>query len=212
MMSRTHIAVGAIAGAAYAAVPLPVESGWRTLAIPVAAYAALLADIDHHKSVVTWSAPPFTVLVSWVLRGMPRRWFVDGYLWSDEPVSYRWGLEHRGGTHRPVAAVVGGVLAFGALLFVVPVDVAAYLAGAVAVGWLAHLYGDARTLSGIPWPSKPDGKLRIGIPFRTGQCSPRCRRMHCRRPGCEYVRYRFGYLPAAAIAVTLAIYTIGATT
>jgi hypothetical protein len=37
---------------------------------------------------------------------------------------------------------------------------------AIAAGWATHLWGDARTLSGIPLAG--GGRLRIGRVFRTG--------------------------------------------
>jgi membrane-bound metal-dependent hydrolase YbcI (DUF457 family) len=181
MMARTHFVTGCTAGAAVgsAALAVGVPPTHAVVAVGVTAYAALLPDLDHPRATVTYSIGPVTMLLSWLLRLF---------------------VEHRGATHRPERApwwalpvalptvwapgVLGG---WSALLWWV----------AVTVGWLTHLWGDARTLSGIPW-SGPwvrrwwgrtnGGRLRIGQVFRTG--SPR-----------EDYLLRRRYGPAAALAL-----------
>ncbi len=180
MMARTHFATGCTAGAAVGSVALAVgvPATHALVAAGVTAYAALLPDLDHPRATVTYSLGPVTIALSWLLR-----LFVD----------------HRGATHRPEFAHLWA-LPLAAPLALVPGEFGGFAAllwwVAITVGWLTHLWGDARTLSGIPW-SGPwrrgwwgrtnGGRLRLGRTFRTG--SPY-----------EEWRLRRVYLPVAVAA------------
>jgi membrane-bound metal-dependent hydrolase YbcI (DUF457 family) len=148
MMGRTHLATGVCAGAvlALAAYPAGVPDGVRLYAIPVAAWAVTLPDLDHRNSIATYSLGPVTMAISWLVRRC---------------------TEHRGRTHRvSTGLAVGVAAAVGAAFLAGPLgDYWWYLGLAVALGWCTHIAGDARTLSGVPWR---DRTVRLGVPFRTG--------------------------------------------
>jgi membrane-bound metal-dependent hydrolase YbcI (DUF457 family) len=188
MMGRTHLTTGLTSGAwlATAGAVAGLPPALVVLAVPLAAWSALLPDLDHGRSTATLSVPPVTVPVSWVLRR-----FVD----------------HRGPTHTPRAAPV-----FGAAVALPSWWIPGALGGWSALWWflvvtlgcLTHVWGDARTLSGVPWrgpwrkvevagwkvASVSAGRLRIGRPFRTGS---------------EYEEWRLHrvYLPAAVVSIGL---------
>lgn len=161
MMGRTHFTTGLTAGAAVtaAALAVGVPREVALLAGPVTAYAALLPDLDHPRSTVTYSLGPVTVALSWLLC-----LFVD----------------HRGATHRPEWAPAW-TLPLGVSTAYLPEPLGGWSAllwwVALTVGWWCHLWGDARTLSGIPWAGAwrsgwwgrtNGGRLRLGRTFRTG--------------------------------------------
>lgn len=149
MMARTHLATGFTTGAVVtsAAVLVGVPLGLALLAGPVTAYSALLPDLDHRNSTVTYSLGPVTIALSWLLRLF---------------------VEHRGATHRPEAVAPAAAIVAAPLVWL-PAPLGGWSAllwwAAIAAGWATHLWGDARTLSGIPWNG---GRLRIGRTFRTG--------------------------------------------
>jgi len=161
MMARSHLTTGLAAGSWVAGaghglgVPLPAA----VLGGILVGYSALLPDLDHPGSTVTHSLGPATRLVSWLLCLF---------------------VEHRGWTHtRSAAAVFGLPVALLALLVPAPLGgpvMAVWWWACVFVGCCVHLWGDARTMSGIPWPGRDrgyytavrDGRLRIGRVFSTG--------------------------------------------
>lgn len=186
-MGRTHMTTGATAGAWLAAVGsvAGVPPALVVLGVPVAAYAAILPDLDHGRSTVTYSLGPVTIVISWVLRQ-----FVD----------------HRGPTHtRTGAACMAAGVAGPTTLLPAPLGgwSALWWLLVVFLGCLTHVWGDARTLSGVPFPGPrrslrvfgwevatvdQRGRLRVGHPFRTGS-------EH------EEWRLRRVYLPAAVVSV-----------
>jgi len=171
MMGRTHLTTGVTAGALFAAV-MPVDPLARAAFIAVTAYATLLPDFDHQDAKIVHMLGMPGSLISWTIRGWPIDWYWRIWRWTIIDVQTNllpWDIDHRGVTHDPskgpaVFAVVLGVPTF-------------FLPGwfgwhwwlwtlAVFVGCLTHLWGDARTLSGIPvgggrWWAR-------GEPFRTG--------------------------------------------
>jgi membrane-bound metal-dependent hydrolase YbcI (DUF457 family) len=166
MMGRSHLthgaAVGAWYGSAAAAVGVPDELA--VLAVALTAYSALWPDLDHPRSLATYSLGPVTIAVSWVLRLF---------------------FDHRQETHAPRAALAFAAPVALGLAFA-PAPVGGWSAflwfGAVAAGILTHIWGDARTLSGTPWRGRwvrwepmgwpvartNGGRLRLGRVFRTG--------------------------------------------
>lgn len=151
-MGRTHLATGVCAGALLALAATPVvPDGVRLYAVPVAAWAVTLPDIDHRRSIVTYSLGPITMAISWLVRRC---------------------TEHRGRTHRvSTGLAAGAVAAVGATFLAGPLGgYWWYLGLAVALGWCTHIYGDARTVSGVPWRGR---QVRIGTPFVTGSPTER---------------------------------------
>lgn len=174
MMARTHFLTGLTAGAGVtaAALVVGVDPTLALLAGPVTAYAALLPDLDHPRSTVTYSLGPVTIALSWLLRLF---------------------VEHRGATHRPEAIAPGAglvALPLGFLPGVLGGWAALLWWVAIAAGWATHLWGDARTLSGIPLAD--GGRLRIGRVFRTGSAQE------------DYLASR-RYRPAAYLAWALVL-------
>lgn len=204
-MGASHIVTGAVAGswlaAAVGGLGL-VPDHIAVLVIPVVAAAAVLPDLDTHSSTATYSLGPITMLISWVLRGCPRRWLVDGCLWSHRPISYGWGLEHRGPTHTP-----RGALVFGAVTAATTVWLPEYgwwwwlWALAVTVGCLTHCWADARTHSGIPHPLGHTDRRGRPVRFNIGRTF---------RTGSPYERWLLAqrYTPAAVASAAASIWLV----
>lgn len=145
-MGRSHVVIGAAAGVWYAAV-LPAPDIVRITCAAVVAYSAILADIDHHRGMVTWALPPITNAVSWIVRRFAK---------------------HRGALHRPRAAALAAAIAAppAALL---PAPLGSWwwaVGGAVGIGWATHILADARTHSGVPIGAREH--VTIGRTIRTG--------------------------------------------
>lgn len=148
-MGATHALTGVTAGAVLSAVVSTIglaPDAVALLVIPLAAYAALLPDLDHPRSTVTYSVGPVTIVASWILRRF---------------------VEHRGPTHDVRAAPVAFGLPPGLGALAVPALAPwCWLVGlAVAVGVVVHIWGDARTPQGVPWKGR---RATIGRTFRTG--------------------------------------------
>lgn len=189
MMGGTHLCTGftvgawTVAAASAVGIPAPVA----LLAGPLVAYSALLPDLDHPRSTATYSLGPLTVALSWVLC-----LFVD----------------HRGPTHTPRgAAVFATVAAVGLVWLPAPVGGWSVLLWWVAVflGCLTHVWGDARTTSGVPWGGHPwragmgwrvaAGRLRVGRTFDTGSAH-------------ELWRLKMIYAPVAVASWVLALWIL----
>lgn len=178
MMSRTHLTTGVTAGAVLAAglslagVPDLVA----ILAVPVVAYSAVAPDIDHPNSFITYSLGPVTIAASWLLRGAPIGWWAHvGYGPWKRPVGFGthlapWRCPHRGPTHRAESAPwVFGLLVAAAVWLLLPPVLSDhwYVFGAAAsLGVLTHIWGDARTRSGVPFGG--NHHYTIGRTFLTG--------------------------------------------
>jgi len=137
------------------------------LSIPVGGYAALLPDIDHASAAVTWSLPPVTNLVSWVIRGGPYDVALPIVGWGSAGQLLPWEITHRRETHSKVAAAVFA-LVLGLPLWLLPAPVGPYFwvfGLQVALGCLAHRWGDQRTTGGLPGPH---GRVTRGRTFDTG--------------------------------------------
>src|SRR5664279_833735 len=134
MMGRSHAATGAAA-----VLLVEPHQPWP---VPVAtaalgAAAALLPDIDIESSLASNCLGPVTRLIS---RGLA---VVCG--------------GHRGGTHSLLALVL-------VALYTLPAGPSSPYAGAVMIGYAAHLVGDFLTGNGIPllWPLV---RHRQGLPI-----------------------------------------------
>lgn len=148
MIGASHLTTGVTTGAWFAAaastvVPDPVA----VLAVAVVSYAALLPDLDTGRSTATYSLGPVTIAASWILRRF---------------------VVHRGATHRIeyAPAAFGATAAAGSALLPPPLGTWWPVWGlAVALGVAAHIWGDARTVRGVPWRGR---RATLGRPFATG--------------------------------------------
>jgi membrane-bound metal-dependent hydrolase YbcI (DUF457 family) len=172
MMGKSHLLQGATA-AAWTAIPLSVlgvPPALVLLSIPVGAYSALLADLDHHASMATWSCPPISNFVSWTLRGMP---YNVGFLWWGRsgwllPVELTVSTGHRKEMHTEEAAGIAGLILGLPLWWVPPIGGWWWAFSLqIAVGYLTHLYGDLRTTGGLRHRSGT-GRRTIGRTFDVG--------------------------------------------
>ena len=144
-MGTTHTITGVAAGSV-AAVPLillDLEPVRVAVFVAVWAMASVLPDIDHKHGRPTKWLGPITRFIGWVVRLF---------------------TEHREQTHTRTAALIfGGIV--GAATFAIS-DYWWLWGIATVGGCLTHLWGDARTKSGIPWGD--GGRKRVGKTFRTG--------------------------------------------
>lgn len=217
MMSRTHVVLGVSAGALCALAVHPwVPPGMGLLCIPIAAVMGPAADVDHH------AAPARAVAVV-IAVGLALYWWPIVALYA-VPLLYRLGrrivygprptaLEqrwrrfwrHREGTHRITTALGVGAATAAALWFTPPpLSTYAWMFGAaVTAGWLSHIYGDARTHSGVPIGDR-DG-VTIGYTVRTGSTRADARRARENETLTEehlyYARYRPCALALSAAAL-----------
>lgn len=178
MMARSHLTTGVTAGAVFAAAASTAGTPdlVAILAVPVVAYSAVVPDIDHPSSFITYSLGPVTITISWLLRGAPLGWFSTiGYGPWKRDVGFGvhllpWRCPHRGPTHRAEFApwVFGLLVAALAWWFLPPVlsDHWYVFGGAASLGVLTHIWGDARTRSGVPFGGS--NHYTIGRTFLTG--------------------------------------------
>jgi hypothetical protein len=147
------------------------------VSMPVGAYAALLPDIDHHSSCVTWARPPITNFVSWVVRGMPYNvtiipafrlplvgWGWDGWGYAGWllPEALTVSTGHRRETHTEEFAFTAGLLLSLPLWFLTSYW---WVFGIqITVGCLTHMWGDLRTVGGLRHRSGR-GRRSIGRTF-----------------------------------------------
>lgn len=174
MMAKGHKLSGTLAGLPVADAAVAVGApAWTVLAVvPLCTVAALLPDLDCEGSTATLSLGFVTRVISKVLQLVCRTTYFFTRAWPDRVVR---------GAHRTLSHTALGCVGFGALTWwltasFLPPLFAAYapLWGiTVAVGCLAHVFGDMLTMSGCPilWPLKIDGmrwhQVRSPIPFRT---------------------------------------------
>jgi len=181
MMFKTHVVLGVSVGGACALAAHPwVPPGLDLLCIPLGAAMGPAPDVDHH------AAPARAVAIA-VAVALALYWWPIVMLYA-LPMLYRLGrrivygphptaLErrwrafwrHRGGTHR-ISTALGVGAATAAALWFAPApllhDYAWMYGAAVSAGWLSHIYGDARTHSGISIGSHDN--ITIGYTVRTG--------------------------------------------
>lgn len=156
MMGRTHALLGAGSIWLLSAVSGAVTNANVAPLCAIAAFGALLPDLDASQSMVrslkVGSVRPFAAL---------------GF------VAHRqWG--HRALLHSPV-----GLVAFAGLCVPVGLLCRPLPAAALWLGYASHLAGDACTRTGIPgWPNRPDRKIFLLPPrFRLVTGSPAEERM-----------------------------------
>lgn len=183
MLGRTHVVLGASFGALCTAAVHPwVPAGAAVLCMPIAALAAPGPDVDHHNAparAITAPAVAVLVVLGWLYRGGCWVLRCDPHLYWATREFFR----HRNGTHRIRTAFgFGGVIA--ALCYLSGVELlqaAGWVFGAAAsAGWLSHIYGDARTLSGVP---VGDTIVNVGTSVRTGSRCKGCQTRAARRRG-----------------------------
>lgn len=178
MMARSHLTTGVTAGAVFAAAVSTAGTPdlITILAVPVVAYSAAVPDIDHPSSFITYSLGPVTILISWVLRGAPIGWWTQfGYGPWKRDIGFDghllpWRCPHRGPTHRAESApwIFGTLVAFTTWAVLPPLlaDWWFIYGAAAALGVLTHIWGDARTRSGVPFGGSDH--FTIGRTFLTG--------------------------------------------
>lgn len=192
MMGTTHTTTGVTAGS-LAAVPLTllgVPDGALLVFVFIWIAASTLPDIDHPQGQPTRKMIGGRA-INWLIRGARVR-----VLWWETRLS-PYDVGHRKATHTRKAGVIVG-FAVGILAAIVPGFIGDWfwLWGlAVIGGWFTHLWGDSRTLSGIPWGPEGKGKLRTGRPFRVGSRK-------------EARLLTWIYNPAAALAVGLLMFVV----
>jgi len=164
-MGSSHLAMGTTAGAALASglAYVGVPAHMAIVAGGVAAAGSLAPDLDHvnGRAVVGKRAAHDAKYVSTLVRsfGGHRTWTHD----------LRLGPPVFAAVTLVLAALGGG-------------DFLSYswaIALGMWVGCATHLWGDARTISGIPFG---DRKINIGRPIRTGSDAETRRRMLIYRP------------------------------
>jgi LexA-binding, inner membrane-associated putative hydrolase len=181
MMGTTHLTTGVTSAAATATglAALGVPPAVCVLAMPLGAYSTLFPDWDHHGSRITWSLPPLSNFVSWVLRGAPFGFTLPpivvplvGWVlfrgWAFRVRFLPWHVRHRYETHTKTAAVLFG-LVLGLPLWWLPAPIGPYwwaFAIAITVGCLTHRWGDMRTTDGLP--NGRHGYRTIGRTFDVG--------------------------------------------
>jgi membrane-bound metal-dependent hydrolase YbcI (DUF457 family) len=155
---------------------LPLAPRDAVLAYAVTVIGSLAPDIDHARSKASLSFHD----------GRKLSWLVT-----------RWG-GHRTWTHRPeVGPPVFALVTTFALAFLDgPLGTMSWLYGlAMLVGAMTHLYGDARTLQGIPCRWGKDGRIRLGKTIETGSDA-------------EERRYALIYRPVAVLATAATAYSV----
>jgi membrane-bound metal-dependent hydrolase YbcI (DUF457 family) len=172
MMGSTHLTTGVVP-AAWTAVALAAVGAPPLiciLVIPAGAYATLLPDLDHPHATATWSVPPISNLLSWVIRGAPYDFAIPIVGTEFAGRLLPWTVRHRYETHTEIGAILFG-LAFGLPLWLLPDPLGSYwwaFAIAIAVGCFTHMWGDMRTTGGLPRSGKRRGRRTIGRTFEVG--------------------------------------------
>ena len=173
MQGKSHLAIGITTAAWFAyALPLP-DNGSRVMVAVVAAAGSLAPDLDH-------------------LDGKASHSFADGRTLSRFVRAFG---GHRTWTHdlRVGPPVFGVVTAVAAWFLHGPIHDSWWAFGlAMAVGCLAHIYADARTVSGVPFGRH---RIRIGRTFVTGSDA-------------ELLRYRLLYRPLSWASVVAALWLV----
>jgi len=133
MMWYTHVVFGVL----FYLMAVLFGAPMNPLYVGMAAFGALMPDIDHPKSYISTKLPGGSV--------MPR--FV----------------EHRGATHTVEAAVLITALVGGIAYWIAG---SYWYAVAFFIGYISHLFADTLTVSGIKWSRfssfHPRGKIRTG--------------------------------------------------
>ncbi|CAD5245069.1 metal-dependent hydrolase [Thermococcus camini] len=133
MMWYTHVVFGVL----FYLTAILLGAPMNPLDIGIAAFGALMPDIDHPKSYISTKLPGGNV--------MPR--FV----------------EHRGVTHTVEAALLMTALVGGLAYWITN---SYWPAVAFLIGYVSHLFADTLTVSGIKWSRfssfHPRGKIRTG--------------------------------------------------
>lgn len=176
MMGRSHLAHGMTAASAFVYVmpflaPRDVVLVWCCVAA-----GSLAPDLDHVKSKASLSFHD----------GKKLSWLVT-----------RFG-GHRTWTHAPhIGPPIFGFVFTLALVFLDgPLGRMSWAYGlGLMVGCYTHLYGDARTLSGIPFPWGRQGRLRLGKTIETGS-------------DVEERRYVLFYRPLALLSIAATVYSL----
>jgi membrane-bound metal-dependent hydrolase YbcI (DUF457 family) len=168
MLGKTHLVTG-VTSASWMSVLVAATGAPPAVVLGsavVGAYSALIPDLDQSQSMASWSLPPISNFVSWVIRGCPWRFFRwGGWLL---PLWLTISSGHRRETHSEEFAGAAGVLVALALL---PFTWWSWAFGVqVATGCITHMWGDSRTTSGLRCRGgAPSDRRHIGRTiFKTG--------------------------------------------
>jgi len=155
MMGRTHALLGAGSIWLLSAVPGAVTNANVAPLCAIAAFGALLPDLDAGESMI-------------------RSLRVGGFR-PFAPIGF---VAHRQWGHRALLHSPAGLVAFAGLCIPVGLLWGPLPAVALGLGYASHLAGDACTRTGIPgWPNRPDRRFFL-LPPRsrlvTGSTAEEC--------------------------------------
>ena len=153
MMYRGHALLG-LAVAESSAAATSMSAVHALVWIPVATLCSLWPDLDGAGARLAKLLPPITTILSWLTRKLAKH----AFLRSKTPMDTGEVRIHRGLSHTPVYILVCSAVLWGSLAS--STNLALLVSLAFLVGNLAHLLGDAFSLSGLPllWPIRVKGK------------------------------------------------------
>lgn len=155
MLGRSHLVSGVMAGLAICAVA-PVPGGLVPVVVGVAAYSALVPDVDHPAAPVARVLGPVSWGLCWTVRNLS---------------AHLTGTAHRGLSHSVVFALAWGVFVGGLFGVWTPAPVAVWIGAGAALGCFTHILGDVLTVTGckyVLWPSPVQVRIPRAVRFRTG--------------------------------------------
>lgn len=144
-MGTTHVATGVAAGIGLVALASPPPSV-SVLIVAIAAYSALVPDVDHPTAPAARCLGPVSWLICQAVRAISVRVTDD---------------KHRGWSHSVAFCLLWGLFVGGVTLSVAPVQTAWWTGIAAAVGAVTHVVGDMFTLTGCKHAAWP-----FELPFR----------------------------------------------
>lgn len=170
MLAKQHLLLGVAVAISSAAV-LPLSPSETALWVSLASLCALYPDLDGAGARLSQALPP----LSWLTRKLAALAYQLTRAEHDDAKT----RIHRGLSHTPVYIIACSLALYALLLS--SGHWAWPIAGAFLVGNLAHLLGDAFSLSGLPllWPLRVRGKrwfdvrapklmrFRVGSTFET---------------------------------------------
>lgn len=148
-MALGHQLTGAAAGLMVAPLVPHPEAPWATPGfVIITTVCSLLPDMDQPGSKLSRSLGPLTWMLSWLLGWISRVVYYATRSTHDKPSC---GTGHRTFTHTALWCLLCALVVFLCLLSPVGPSWAIWAATAVLVGNLAHIWGDAMTLHGVPF-------------------------------------------------------------
>jgi membrane-bound metal-dependent hydrolase YbcI (DUF457 family) len=158
VLALGHQLSGAAAGLLVAPlVPHPAAPFAVPCFVVITTVSSLVPDLDQPGSKLSRSLGPITWGLAWVIAWLSRVSYHATKTTRDKPSP---GNGHRTLTHTGTWCVLLGLVTFLAVLATPASAWALWAGSAVLVGNLAHIWGDALTLHGVPfwWPLSRGGK------------------------------------------------------